>query len=242
MSRRRIVLAITALFALAGFVAPASAVTSVASAAPVTGRCYNLTFSQTYPLSSNVGAVPCTSKHTTKTFLVKNVPTNVDYKHITDEAFAKLAYQMCEPKFETTLGTTTENQHQTAYDFVYFAPTSAQKAAGARWIRCDVSLLGNNSLRALPTNNIPMIQGDITDTTRRCLVTTHHWVTTCAGVHSYRSTAAYTLTAGTHYRTTAQFVANGEKLCPTADYYKWPNKYSWDLGDHVLVCYDRTAS
>ncbi|MFL6108515.1 MAG: septum formation family protein [Marmoricola sp.] len=241
MSRTRIVTTLAALIAVAGFVAPAGAVTSRAAAAPVTGRCYNLTFTQTYPLSSNVGSVPCSDKHTTKTFSVKNVPTDVDYKHISDDAFSVLAVKMCYPRFAATLGSTPETREQTAYDFVYFAPTAAQKAAGARWVRCDVTLLGNNTLRALPTNTIPMIQGAITDTTRRCLVTTHHWLTTCAGVHSYRSTAAYTL-SGTWYRTDAQFTANGKKLCPTADYYRWPNKFAWNIGDHVLVCYDRTAS
>jgi len=239
---RRFVLALVALLAVAGLVAPAGAVSSRATAAPANGRCYNLTFSQTYPVSSNVGSVPCTSKHTTKTFLVKNVPNNVDYKHITDAAFAKLAITMCLPQFRATLGTTVPNQHLTAYDFIFFAPTSTQKAAGARWVRCDVTLLGNNTLRALPTNTTPFIQGAITDTTRRCLATSHHWVTTCAGVHSYRSTSAHTLTTGTHYRTTEQFLANGRKYCPTADYYTWPNKFAWSVGDHVLICFDRTAS
>ncbi|MFL6174140.1 MAG: septum formation family protein [Marmoricola sp.] len=241
MSRSRIVLAVVALVALAGLVAPASAVSPRAAAAPVTGRCYNLSFTQIYPMSSSVASVPCSDKHTTKTYYVKNVPTNVDYKNITAAAMAKVGFGTCEPKFETTLGSTPENRHLTAYDFIFFAPTAAQRAAGARWVRCDLILAGGKSLRALTTDTVPVIQGEITDATKRCLVTTDHLYTTCAGVHSYRSSAAYTL-PGTLYRTNAQFVAKGEQLCPTAEYFTWPGKLGWDIGDHVLVCYDRTAS
>jgi hypothetical protein len=241
MSRSRLFIAVVALAAAVGLVAPANAVSAQTTAAPVTGRCYNLTYSQIMPMSSTVPYVHCTDKHTTKTFYVKNVPSTVDYKHITGAEFSKVAIQICQPKFVTTLGSTPENQHLTVYDYVFFAPTSAQRAAGARWVRCDLVLWGGKSLRALPTNSTPVIQGEITDTTKRCLVTTDHLYTTCAGVHSYRSTTAHTL-SGTWYRTYNQFVAKGAQLCPTAELYTWPSKSQWNLGDHVLVCYDRTAA
>lgn len=242
MTRARILAAVTAIVALVALVAPANAVSSRAAAAPATGRCYNLTYTQTYPVSSSVPYVHCTDKHTTKTFLVKNVPNNIDYKHITNDEMIRVATQICYPKFASTLGSTPENQHLTAYSYIFFSPTAAQRTAGARWVRCDVVLYGGRTLRALPTDTIPFIQGEITDATRRCLVTSDHWYTTCAGAHSYRSSAAYTLTAGTHYRTRDQFLAVTHKLCPGTDFAVWPDRYSWDSGDHVLTCYDRTAN
>lgn len=241
MSRSRIVLAVTALVAAAGLISPANAISSRAEAAPANGSCYNLSFTQIYPMSSSVAPVSCSGKHTTKTFKVKNVPSTVDYKHVTAAEMSKLGAQICYSTFTTTLGSTAENQHLTAYDYIFFAPSSAQRATGARWLRCDLVLLGGKSLRALTATTTPVIQGEITDATKRCLVTTDHLHTTCAGVHSYRSTAAFTL-PGTTYRSPSQFEAKGQQLCPTAEYYTWPGHYSWNYGDRVLVCYDRTAN
>jgi hypothetical protein len=239
MSRSRIALAVAALFATTLFAAPADAAT------PVVGKCYNLTYSQVLAASTNAPAVSCTSSHNAKTIGVRQVPNSTDYKHLTDAEAFKLAATLCYPKFTAYLGSTAEDQHLTAYDLLFYIPTQTQRNAGARWMRCDLVLDAGKSIARLPaaSNSSPVLTGELPDSIKRCLVTvdSYHLYTTCSRTHSYRSSAAYTVT-GTLYRSTSQWQAKGKQLCPTAEYYTWPSKNHWNVGDHVLVCYDRTAS
>jgi len=237
MSRSRLVLVVAALFATTLFAAPASAAT------PVVGRCYNLTYAQTGEESSTAPSVSCSSPHTTKTIGVRMVPNSTDYKHITDAEEFKLAATLCYPKFTAYLGSTAENQELTAYGLLFFIPTQAQRNAGARWMRCDLILAAGTAIAKLPaaSNTSPVLTGELTDSIKRCLVTTYHLDTTCSRTHSYRSSAAYTVN-GTLYRSHDQWVAKGKSLCPTAEYFTWPSKNGWNAGDHVLVCYDRTVA
>jgi hypothetical protein len=237
MSRSRLVLVVAALFATTLFAAPASAAT------PVVGRCYNLTYNQTLSASSTAPSVSCSSTHTTKTIAVRMVPNDTDYKHITDAQAFKLAATLCYPKFVAYLGSTQEDQHLTAYELLFFLPTAWQRANGARWMRCDLVLFAGTAVAALPaaSNSSPVLTGPLTDSIKRCLVTSDHLSTPCSRTHSYRSSAAYTV-SGTLYRTHDQWVAKGKSLCPTAEYFTWPSKNGWNAGDHVLVCYDRTAA
>ena len=234
MSRTRVLAAVAALFAACLMATPANA------AAPVAGHCYKLSYAATLAPTTSAHYVSCSVPHTTKTFAVVTVPSGVDYKHITTAGMTKVGVNACLPKFGKALGSTPETRHLTAYDYVFFAPTAAQRAAGARWVRCDLILLAGKYLLPLPTNTFPVIQGPVTDTTKRCLVGSDHLYTTCARSHVYRSWAAYIL-SGT-YRTQTQFIAAGHQRCPDAEYFTWPGKISWTAGDHVLVCYDRTTT
>jgi len=242
MSRTRILVVAAALLAAAVLITPAEAASNRAAAAPVVGRCYNLTYAQAGAASSSVHYVACSSTHTTKTVAVPTVPSGTDYKNISDAAAVKLGVTLCQPKFFKYLGSTPENRHLTAYDYLFFIPTAAQRAAGARWMRCDLLLAGGKAVLPLPpaSNSTPVLTGPITDSIKRCLVGTEHLRTTCDHNHQYRSSSAYTL-PGTGYRTPSQFTAAGAQRCPDAEYFTWPSKNGWTAGDHVLVCFDKTT-
>src|SRR5204863_3635212 len=109
----------------------------------------------------------CFRNHSTKTFSVETDPPSLHDALPISAAMSKVGFQTCQPKFVTTLGSTAENQHLTAYDFIFFAPTSAQRAAGARWVRCDLVLLGSASQPALLSDVATAYAGDFTDKTKR---------------------------------------------------------------------------
>jgi hypothetical protein len=247
LSRTRILAAAVALGALvlaAGALAPAA---NAVSSTPVVGQCRTTTFEQSFAESDTHAPVPCSTLHRMKTFAVGNIPAGMDYVHFNDDKLLGVAKALCTKKYWTALGGTFEQRDQTAYTWSWFIPTLAQRHAGARWLRCDLSLLytvpgGNSAFAALPNFTFPMVGGHtVTDKTALCLSdTTHLYVTTCSRPHAAR--ADQTFIIHTLEKPSASLVKSlATTNCPDKR-YSTPHAYEWKHGDHVIVCYTKTTS
>jgi hypothetical protein len=251
LSRTRVLPVLAALaaaaFALTGLVligAPAGAVTDHPATKlppkPKVGQCRNLTPAQAAPSANNSPTTPCSEPHTTYTFAVANVAKRVNLKHISAAKFQKAGLDVCNPRFNKLLGRTYLVRDQSAFTYIFFGPTKAQRAAGARWIRCDLAVDGVSGFLDLPPVHRPLLSGPLTNAERRCLTSQRNTVP-CTEAHVLRSVGAFTVKKH-KMPTIAQLTALGAKHCPSADYYSWPSKYRWSAGDHVEVCYRSTTT
>lgn len=243
---RTVLVACALSCALAGalaIVAPSNAAPDSSAAKPEAGQCRQLTPAQGEPSSNNSPTVSCSDPHTNYTYAVPTVPRRIKFKKISSAQFSKLGLSLCGgPRFDKALGRTDLVRDQTVYGSMFFGPSKAQRADGARWMRCDLFLLAGRDLGELPPTQHPMLQGPITDAVRRCL-THDHYFTTCITAHAYRSVTAFTVHSK-KYPTKAQFTAQGRKHCPSSanDFFSWPFKSDWSTGDRGEVCYHATTS
>jgi hypothetical protein len=249
MKTPRILLALIALLCAVAatftIVAPSNAAAGRAAqlpARPKVGQCRNLTTAQGDPMTNNSPTVPCTGPHTTYTFAVPNLPKKVNAKHLSAKALETAGIGMCTPGYRKLLGGTWGAEDETMFSYTFFAPTKAQRAAGARWIRCDLILTNADQIVALPSVHRPVLAGAVSDAFRRCYTQQGTYVP-CADEHAARA-MTYVNVKATKYLTAKKFVQLGEKVCPKSDraFFNWPNKYNWALGDRALLCYRSTAS
>lgn len=246
MKTPRILLPAIALgFAAAGtfaVIAPSSASPSHLTSKPAVGRCRNLTAAQAAPMTNSSPTVPCSSPHTTYTFAVPNLPRSVNVKHLTSAKLEVAGIRACMPGYRKLLGRSWGVEEQSVLNFSFFAPPAAQRAHGARWVRCDLILIDGPKLGQLPTVHRPVLGSGIPDAVRRCYTQDGHYVP-CTETHNERAVTAITVHS-TKRLTEQQFIKQGEARCPAGDraFFSWPNKYDWALGDHVEVCYRATRS
>ncbi|HET6152705.1 MAG TPA: septum formation family protein [Marmoricola sp.] len=247
MKSSRIVLAAVALLcAVAGtfaIVAPSSAAPGrTATAKPKVGQCRDLTAAQGDPMANNSPTVPCSSPHTTYTFAVPNLARGVDAKHLSAAKFLTAGVDACTPRWHKFLGRSWGIEDQTMFSYMFFAPTKAQRAHGARWVRCDLILQSGGDINVLPAAHRPLLQGPLSNSVRRCRNQGGVYVT-CDQTHVTR-TAAFFNVMSKKRPTPTQFIRLGEKNCPVGDraFFGWPNKYNWALGDRAEVCYRHTTS
>lgn len=231
-----------AIALISGVFSPAA---DAASSRPVVGQCRTTTFDQAFGASDTHAPVPCSELHRLKTFAVQDVPAGTDYVHVTDSQALTFARTICGPKFLSALGGTYAERHLTSYDWNYFVPTLAQRKAGARWMRCDLSLLytssGYGAFAALPNFSFPFVAGHtLTDKTRRCLFDDdHNYWTTCSRAHVARADKTFVIHS-TSYPQNATAAAAASTACPGERWTK-PSAYDWKHNDHTLVCYTRTT-
>jgi hypothetical protein len=217
-------------------------------AKPRVGQCRTTTFAQSFNMADSHKPVPCSKAHTMHTFAVPNVPKRLAYKNIGAAKLEQVAVTACTRPFWKALGGSFATRDETAYTWVYFAPTKAQRKAGARWLRCDVilpmTLPGATSSQLAPLSNLPFpVIGNrsITDAIRSCLTAVNHgYVTTCDHPHAARSDRTFTIASATKPSQATVNAAAATK-CPAehaiAPYYRY-----WDFGDHTIVCYSTTTS
>jgi hypothetical protein len=246
MSRIRILAVLTALVLAALSTLVSVTPADAAGSRPKVGQCRTTTFVQSFSFSDSRRPVPCSSVHRMRTFAVIDIPKGVDYVHISGTRAGNIARRDCTKPFWRALGGGPSARAQTAYTWSFFGPTLKQRKAGARWIRCDVSLLatppGANSVFVpLPHVPFPMIGSrPITDSTRRCLSdATHSYWTICSRAHAAR--ADQTFTMATAWPSQATVDAAAATKCPGKRAYA-PYPFEWKLGDHVITCYSVTTS
>lgn len=249
MSRARILA--TAMLALAMtalmLTAPADARPAVASAKPRIGQCRTTTFAQGYGLFDTHKPVPCSKPHRLKTFAVASLPRAINAKKATAQTWVKVADEKCGVKFWNALGSSFSVRDQSAYTWSFFIPTRTQIKHGARWIRCDLSLLvtppgGNSQWALLPNLAFPMIGSrPLTDAVRKCLSDgAHLYVTTCSKPHAARADQTFVMNSRA-FPTTAAMQAAVNTTCP-GKRFSSPYPFEWHLGDHTIVCYSITTS
>ena len=108
---------------------------------PQVGSCHDYGWKVFLGFSDPTSPVSCSGSYTARTFYVAPLATNESYsKLLTDTAVLTTAAQKCTVPFLRAAGV-----RGLAMDFfneATFAPSRAQYAAGARWIRCDIVIPG----------------------------------------------------------------------------------------------------
>ena len=229
-----VVTLVTAALGSLGLSSPASA-----AGVPKVGQCHQLTTRQVEAVSDAKRPVSCSKRHNLQTIAVVTSPTSL--AGLTEEEQTELGSRLCGRKQAKALGRTATVRQQTAYAGFFFAPTEAQAAAGARWIRCDIGMVAGPRLVSLPEKRLsrPIIGSHIDDAERRCLTSTWY-VTPCSHQHRYRSIAAFVVRTSA-YPTGHQLGRAAHRRCPKAwDYVVPPSELGWKVGNHVAVCYIKT--
>ncbi|WP_161962503.1 septum formation family protein [Nocardioides speluncae] len=214
-------------------------------AAPKVGECRNYTLQQAGKPSNGSPVVPCKEKHTAKVIGVFQLPAGTP---VTMDKARPFVTEKCYPKFRSTLGRTERLRHLSAYTFSYFIPNQQQREAGARWVRCDIVILGASMLRPLPSNATPMLPtAPLPNKVARCL-TGGHVRTTCAQNHAFRATGV-TAVASKKFPGEQTMTAIARQRCPRLVstprnwYATWASKTAYNLGkDRMIVCYSRRSN
>lgn len=240
-------LAAAAALALTAFgtISPAHAGQGPMTGAPTVGTCTTMTLKQSAAPSDHSTAVACSKTHTAEVAGVVKVPDRLSWDTATFNQMFKVIAATCEPKVNAMLGRDAQTRDRSAYNYVWFIPTKAQRNQGARWMSCSVTMYKARSLAALPTSTTPFLpKGALPDSVARCLTKTV-FNTPCSARHLWRATGAFTV-AGS-YPGKAALNKKATSRCKTrvqaGKAYRWTynDKISWNVGhDHVVVCYSKT--
>lgn len=226
--------------ALTTSITPAAGAADPLFQAPVVGQCSDMSRAELDLPNYVEPAVDCAGPHTAQVTAVAAMPDGLAY----DSAdFTELAVRTCYGAQREATGASKLGIKLTAYAIGYFVPTAEQQAAGARWLRCDVVLLGGKELVALP-GKLAVGKYPYKKSVSRCLAGRQFLVTTCAATHTYRATAAIKIKAKRYPKEKA-WKRLGTERCRRATTsrtyrFSWPSKVDWSVGDRGLVCYTRT--
>lgn len=232
---------IVGVFSILGLTATSA---SAAVAAPKVGACYYYGPTVANAMSTSVKPVSCLAKKTAKTIAVGTLTSGTVYTEtsLTGSTNRSRMLNTCLPAFRAKLGSTYAKRDMSAYDFVWFVPTKAEFAAGARWFRCDVILRGKTGLLTLPARAKYLEGVDLGNRYRACLNYNAQVMYSCSSTHSYRAISSFRM-SGTSYPTStaAQRAANAN--CARGwDMAIRPTKELWVRGDHQMTCYNKTTS
>lgn len=244
----RLVAAFGAVVALT-ITAPASAGAAKATTGkPSVGQCRSLTMAQASAASDTSSPTRCSGAHNDRVIAVPNLPKGVSYGELNTAGKVRtVAVRLCYRPFRKALGQTDLVRDMTAYSYLYFVPTAQQRAKGAHWLRCDLTLRHGLTLGNLPTDRKPALtRKKVAANVRRCLTGGASPVTTsCTTKHRYRAAGAVKI-AIKKYPGRKAMVKIGHNRCPAitttdADYrFTWSSKTVWNVAeDHTLVCYNR---
>ena len=213
--------------------------------APTVGTCSTMTAKQGNAPSDRSTAVSCSKAHTAEVAGVVKLPPRVKWSTATTTTLFRVVAEKCAPKVDTTLGRNTATRDSSAYSYVWFAPTKAQRAKGARWLSCSVIIRRATALPDLPTSKTPFLpDGALPDRVARCL-TKSALNTPCKAAHLWRATGTFTV-AGT-YPGAKALNKKATRQCVSRVHspaYRWTyrDKITWNLNnDHVVVCYSKTT-
>src|SRR4029079_2948688 len=142
-----------------------------ASGQAAVGQCRQLTMAQIGHASNQTAPISCSRSHNSRVIAVPTLPRGVGWHELMRGGRVyKQAVSLCYPAFKATLGQTNAVRDRTAYTWLYFIPSDQQRAAGQRWIRCDLALRHASQYAALPNDHVPALS-DSSPATRvaRCL-------------------------------------------------------------------------
>ncbi|MDT0187074.1 septum formation family protein [Microbacterium sp. ARD31] len=220
--------------------APAAGAADPLLGAPVVGQCSDMSRAELDLPSYGEPAVDCAGTHTALVTSVLTLPDGLAY----DSAdLTELAVGTCSDAQRQAAGASRLGVRLTAYAIGWFIPTPEQQAAGARWLRCDLVLLGGAELLPLP-GTLDVGKFPYKSTVSRCLTGPDYAVTACSEKHTYRATAAIK-TKARRYPSEKAWKRLGTDRCRSATTsrtyrFSWPSKVDWKVGDRALVCYTQT--
>jgi len=242
----RLLAAVLMLLApLAGVVVSAGAAQAgPAFEEPAVGECRVLTSDEALRKSNNEAPIDCSQAHTSRVIATGRLPRGVSWSAPMRQ-LKRIFTRTCDPAWKAALGRTYRSRAMTAYTWAWFMPTKAQRAQGARWIRCDLILLGGRKLDPLPTDAQPAL-GAQPHPSRiaACLGPASLRDTACTNRHAFRATGTFVIHQKAH-PTARQLERAARRKCPSrvsSRVFLWfdhgPDR--WQLGDHVVICYSRT--
>ena len=179
--------------------------------------------------------VPCAERHTTRTVAVVTEPAAA--RTGSEDARAAAVGEACAAGFTKLVGGSSRQRAETLYNLAWFTPTKAQKAKGADWMRCDVTLTGER--RAYPiSGKDPLLADGLKDHERLCgrlsPGETVKWAfVPCASDHLFEPKKF--VEAGPDV-TLKQARAEAKKACNDG-LYTWSPPTQWGLGDRWYVCW-----
>ena len=222
-----------------------------ATGQPAVGQCRQLALSQIGKASNQTAPISCAEAHNSRVIAVPTLPKGVGWHDLMKggRVYAQ-AVSLCYPAFRATLGQTNAVRDRTAYTWLYFIPTDQQRAAGQRWIRCDLALHHASQYAALPNDHVPALN-DSSPAARvaRCLrqVNGSLLTTSCSATHSYRATGTFSVSR-TRYPGKITLLQLGRSRCPSmvrsdSNFrWTWNNRTIWNRGhNHTVVCYTHTS-
>ena len=207
-------------------------------AVPAVGSCHTYSFNQARKRTETSAPVDCATPHTAITIDVATV------RSLTSDRAVSRAAQQCDRTARKTIGSLSP---KTAFSTRFFLPTKAEAKQGARWVRCDVVLLGGrNALTSLPAD---YLASPPTDATALCAVTTKKVTsaTVCALEHDYRYTAHYRA-KGKKYPGDARLLRSVILTCakkvstPKRFWAFYPDRSDWNAGLRQVSCLSHTKA
>jgi hypothetical protein len=247
--RTRLLAAVSAVAALALTVpAYAGGSPSRGDTAPTVGECRSITLAQASAASDTSSPGDCSTAHDDRVIAVPDLPSGVSYADLDAVGILHTATRLCYPALRAALGRDDRVRGRSAYIYLYFVPTAAQRAAGARWLRCDLTMRHGATLGDLPTDRVPALPtARLPAKVTRCLTGRDHLVTVCSASHSYRATGSFTVGLD-RFPGRARMARIAQRRCPalvSTDHdfrFTWVPGFAYDLAhDHTVVCYSHTS-
>ncbi len=239
------------------------AAASAPAPAPRSDTCHELTFGQIGRYANSSAPVPCTKPHTSYTFAVQQLPSEVAFKgvDIGNDAVQEKASLQCRSAYASYVGGSAAVRSLSRLSVTYFLPSQPDFDKGARWVRCDV--IGLQSSRVLADLPVELKGFNTRDTaldefglcSQGDPGTTGTMLVMCSQDHTFRALSALRLGAdGDAYPGESVAMTDGQKRCDKlvsdtlgvgGGYsYAWtyPSADDWANGQRFGFCWNKTGS
>jgi len=227
---------------------------ATAAPAPQDQACHRLTYAQALAPTSADTPVPCRSLHTSQTYAVGRLATEVG-GHLVAVDSPRLQRQVgttCPQRLARFLGASPERLRLSMLRAVWFTPTVDASDQGADWFRCDVIAVAAAKQLAPLSGNLKGALRGTRDTYAMCGTaepgTKGFRRVLCRDKHSWRALRTVAL-SGKSYPGQGAAKAAGQKVCQEAgrkvaadalDYkwgYEWPTAQQWAAGQSYGICW-----
>lgn len=208
---------------------------------PKVGQCHQMGYAQSKAPVFLGAKVPCRKAHTSLVIHAGVVNAAVTAQTPVARRRA-VARKVCEPAFRRLVGGTPALRATSLLTWVFFAPSAAELARGASWVRCDAIARSARQLVTLPATT-PLLRKGLPEQLRVCQDNKGVDVS-CARPHQFRVEAVFS-PSGQAYPGQA-FTSAARDRCRALmngalGYWQPPSRAGWAAGDHYVRCLARTS-
>lgn len=225
-------------------------------ARPRARTCHTLSYDEAVAPTAGSDRAPCGRPHTSETFAVGNLDTEVDGRllavdsaHVRDQVASR-----CPALLADFVGGTQEQRRLSMIRPVWFTPTVEESDAGADWFRCDAVVLARDGKLLRVTGSLRGVLDDESGRDRFGVCSTAEPGTNgftrvaCSQQHWWRALRTVGLGQG-DYPGEAAVRRAGEAPCRSAaeavaddplDFqwgYEWPTAGQWRNGQTWGLCW-----
>lgn len=212
---------------------------------PKVGECRAMSWSVLMSDYDTSAVVPCGKSHTAIVIATPKLPANVNTHSATADQLAADAVTACAaPAHRWFKGATTYDRFVHTLQEAVYIPSSAQLAAGARWVECDVVDFLSSQSKTLPLPRKlprPIFKHRLSDRTTICWTATSP--VTCDHRHLYRPAGPLVV----HHSkplTQTQFDKKAQQCARVVHGAPWaairPSDLGWENGYRFIVCLKKT--